>query len=102
MADKKSKAEDRCGAIEKLASVRIGLLQDDIEPLFRDPNAGIQVYALGLVQDSPDRDSLLQTARTIAAEEPDSPFAKETEMLTKLIDILDATPADAPQQAAAQ
>jgi len=102
LADKRNKAEERCSAIEKLASLRIGLLQDDIEPLFRDPNAEIRVYALGLVQDSPDRDSLMQAARTIAEEEPDSPFAKETQMLAKLVDILDATTADVPQRAAAQ
>jgi hypothetical protein len=102
IAGEGNKAEERCGAIEKLASVRIGLFQGDIEPLFRDPNAEIRVYALGLVQDSPDRDSLLLIARTIAAEQPDSPFAKETQMLAKLIDILDATSADAPQRTAAQ
>jgi hypothetical protein len=98
MADESNKPEERCGAIEKLASVRIGLLHDDIEPLFRDPNMEIRVYALGLVQDSPDRDSLLLTARTIAAEEPDSRFAKEAKMLAKLVDILDATTANVPQR----
>lgn len=83
--DIKLPAEDRCSAIERLASSRIGLEQEDIKKLLQDDNSDVRTYALGLVQDSLDREKLMEFAQSIASEDTDSVFYNEIQLLVELL-----------------
>ncbi len=83
--DIKRPAEDRCSAIERLASSRVGLEREDIKNLLQDDNSDVRTYALGLVQDSLDRENLVEFAQSIASEDIDSVFYNETQLLVELL-----------------
>jgi len=48
-------------------------------------DSAVQVYAVALIQDSPDREDLLQFAQSAANESPDTPFADEVRLLVDLL-----------------
>jgi hypothetical protein len=77
--------EDRCAAIEKLASNRVGLESQEVEGLLRCDNPDVQKFALGLVQDSPDFEELANLAQSMAKEDIGSSFDKETQLLVDLL-----------------
>lgn len=77
--------EDRCRAIEELATARVSLDSGDIEPLLEDSNESVRIYSLGLVQDSRDRDSIVNRVMEIAREESETAFSVEARLLEDLL-----------------
>jgi SIR2-like domain len=76
---------DRCAAIEGLADTRIALPKDEVEALLRSPNATVKLYALGLVQASPDRAALLAAASAIAEDhQVNAEFKAELNLLQEM------------------
>jgi hypothetical protein len=71
--------------MERLADARVGLEAKDVEPLLNDPDVDVALYALALVQDSPDRDHLIEVAHKIADAGHQAPFANELETLITLL-----------------
>lgn len=83
--DSDSPTEERCKAIEDLASARVALESEHIEELLNAEDVDVHVNALGLIQDSPDRDGLLKFSLSVANERPDSIFADEVRLLSDLL-----------------
>jgi len=75
---------ERCAAIEGLADARIALQKDEVEALLRSQDPAVKLYALGLVQASPDRADLLALAKTIAGDETDTEFKAELSLLQEM------------------
>lgn len=84
-SDHNQKMDNRSAAIEELAGTRVRLERQEIEQLLRADELQIRTYALGLIQDSPDRDALIKVARSIATENGEPVFEKETQILVKLL-----------------
>jgi hypothetical protein len=78
-------SRDRCDAIESLANGGIGLLRDEVEVLLTSTDPAVRLYALGLVDASPDRDELLVLARAMAEDGVDAEFRSEVVLLERLI-----------------
>ena len=83
--DSDSSTENRCKAIEDLSSARVELNREEIEELLKTEDSAVQVYAVALIQDSPDREDLLKFAQSAANESPDTPFADEVRLLVDLL-----------------
>lgn len=77
--------QDRLEAIDELAALQVSLEKDEILPLLKSNSQDVKKYALGLLQESTDRDNLIKTAEEIANQNPDSEFAVEFELLQELM-----------------
>jgi hypothetical protein len=76
--------QERCSAIEKLADAQIALPGTEIELLLRASDADVSLYALGLIQASPDREVLLGIAKSLAEQKGGGEFSEELNMLEQL------------------
>lgn len=84
--DEDAPATNRCRAIERLLKSRLPLEEKEIVPLLKDPNTDVQMEALGLVLNSPDRDELAEVVDELVAENPSSPIAEETDLLHQMLE----------------
>lgn len=78
--------KDRCEAVERLASSRVKLEREEIEELLRAPDPEVRLYALALIPDAPAGSLLLDTARGLASAQPESAFAREVQILERLME----------------
>ncbi|MFI5344640.1 MAG: SIR2 family protein, partial [Chlamydiales bacterium] len=76
----------RCHAIENLADAHVSLHQEEIKQLMKSSIDEVATYALGLIPTSFNRDALLEIAKRLAQERPDSQFYAELEILLQLLD----------------
>jgi hypothetical protein len=77
--------ERRCESIENLAAARVSLDATAVRQLLEDDDEQVRIYALGLVQDSMDRDELMRSVEKAAQAAPGSAFAAEAELLKPLV-----------------
>lgn len=75
---------DRCDAIERLADAALPLPGAEVEALLRSTDADVSLYALGLVQSSPDRERLLEVAKALAEAKGGAEFLAELKLLERL------------------
>ena len=80
----RASTQDRCSAIESLADARIALPTEEVEALLNSPDPAVKLYALGLIQASPNRADLLALAKTIAHNEVDAEFNAEVALLDEM------------------
>jgi len=83
--DETKPVQERCPAIERLASARVSLDRVDVGRLLEDKEPDIRKYALGLIGNSPDRDDLVKFAQDLSSKNSDSDFQNETELLVQLL-----------------
>lgn len=80
-----SARQDRLDSIDRLASLQVSLKKEEIVPLLESEDPDLRKYALSLLQESPDREELIDIAEEIADDNPGSEFASEFEILKDLM-----------------
>jgi hypothetical protein len=77
-------ADIRCSAIEELANSKVALQKAEVESLLNSTHELVRIFALGLIEYSPDRAELLDIATTKATDNPNSAYHPEVTFLTEL------------------
>jgi len=78
-------SNDRCLAIERLSISGVSVMGRDVESFLADQIPEIRLFALGLINNSPHRDQLLERAERIGAESGDEQFISELQLLRKML-----------------
>lgn len=76
---------DRCKAIEELAGTNVSLHKQEIEKLLKSSNDQVATYALGLIPTSFTSELLIEIAKKLAEDRPNSQFDAELNILLKLL-----------------
>lgn len=76
--------QDRCDAIERLADAGLPLPGAEVEALLQSTDTDVSLFALGLIQASPDHDALLSLAKSLAEQKGNADFSAELKLLEQL------------------
>jgi hypothetical protein len=80
--DEEVEPEKRCNAIESLAKMRLPLCDEEIKRLLEYDDKIVSKFALGLIPESPNKDSLTEYAEKLAQSEDSVGFAEEVRLLS--------------------
>lgn len=75
----------RCERIETLADHQLALSAHVLRPLLEDPDELVSRFALGLIPDSPNSESLFELAESVSSLRADDRFADEVSLLRRLL-----------------